>query len=193
MTDQNEETEKPQFRTLREISPSAQQLVSSTSDHSRPPTCQIDIATRRAWILLACFRKGDAENPEIYAGAVASVLSSYPEAVAYRVTDPRTGLAGTSKWLPTVSEVRSACEAEMAPAREEEARRLRRERAAAVLGGSDRRIDKANWDRLQAMYGSDNDENPGQSAEGIASRPATPLKLSQEALDSFHRKTGTDQ
>ena len=32
-----------------------------------------------------------------------------------RVTDPRTGLPGRSQWLPTIAEVRHACEIEMKP------------------------------------------------------------------------------
>lgn len=44
---------------------------------------------------------------------MGSILSCYPQPVAYRVTDPRTGLPGRCQWLPTVAEVKAACEAEM--------------------------------------------------------------------------------
>lgn len=42
--------------------------------------------------------------------AVAATLAEYgPEVVEY-VTDPRTGLPAKLKWLPSVAEVREACE-----------------------------------------------------------------------------------
>jgi hypothetical protein len=60
--------------------------------------------------LLGCYRRDDAADPETYAAAVAAVLSTYPPDIVKRVTDPRTGLPGKSKFLPTVSEVREECE-----------------------------------------------------------------------------------
>ena len=54
------------------------------------------------------------------------VLSDYPEHVVVRVTDPREGVAGRIKWLPSIAEVREACEAEMKPIRDAEARERRR-------------------------------------------------------------------
>jgi hypothetical protein len=127
------ETESGAFRTLRETLPSAPPQALSTSAQSHLPTCPDEVATRRAAILLASYRKGDAENPEIYTAAVASVLTCYPLPVAYRVTDPRSGLPGRSQWLPTVAEVRAACEAEMAPSRAAAARDRRRRETDAVL------------------------------------------------------------
>lgn len=38
------------------------------------------------------------------------VLSAYPIDVVDRVVDPLTGLPGRMDWLPTVREVRKACE-----------------------------------------------------------------------------------
>jgi hypothetical protein len=61
-------------------------------------------------VLFGCYRAGDANDPETYSAAVAAVLATYPPDVVKRVTDPRTGLPGRSKWLPTVSEVRDECE-----------------------------------------------------------------------------------
>lgn len=150
MTDQTDETENHRFRPLREVSRQAL----STSGHYRPPMCPSDVATRRAAMLLSCYRKGDAEDPEIYAAAVASILSSYPQAVAYRVTDPRTGIAGKSQWLPTVAEVRAACEAEMAPARASEAADRRREDTRLYLEGPKARIvEVARWQDLIDQIG----------------------------------------
>lgn len=146
-----DETENNQFKPLREVSSNAV----STSGQSHRPICPPDVASRRSAILLGCYRKGDAEEPEIYAAAVASVLATYPQEIAYRVTDPRTGLAGRSQWLPTVAEVRAACEAEMAPTRAAEARLRRQAETEAVLTGpAASRVSAARWkdvsDRLES-------------------------------------------
>lgn len=143
--------ENNQFKPLRVVSSN----VVSISDPSHRPICPPDVASRRSAILLGCYRKGDAEEPEIYAGAVASVLATYPQEIAYRVTDPRTGLAGRSQWLPTVAEVRAACEAEMAPTRAAEARLRRQAETEAVLTGpAASRVSAARWkdvsDRLES-------------------------------------------
>lgn len=66
-------------------------------------------------MLLGCYRSGDANDPDIYVRAVTSVLSEYPSEVIKDVCDPRIGLPAKSKWLPTVSEVKDACEAAMVP------------------------------------------------------------------------------
>ena len=42
--------------------------------------------------------------------AIAATLAEYPKEVIEYITDPRTGLPAKLKWLPTVAEVREACE-----------------------------------------------------------------------------------
>lgn len=84
-------------------------------------------AARSAATLLGCYRRDDAADPETYATAVAAVLSTYPPDIVKRVTDPRTGVPGKSKFLPTVSEVREECERLAI----EQAARIRREEQAA--------------------------------------------------------------
>jgi len=60
--------------------------------------------------LLGQFRRGEANDPAIYVTSIAAVLARYSEAVVVEVTDPRTGLASQTDWLPTVREVAEACE-----------------------------------------------------------------------------------
>jgi hypothetical protein len=67
-------------------------------------------AASRAGLMFACYRKAEASDPEIYAAAVAAVLNDYPTEVIDYITDPRTGLPSKSQWLPSVFEVRRACE-----------------------------------------------------------------------------------
>lgn len=68
------------------------------------------MAIKRTALLFGCYRKGDANDPEIYTAAVAATLADYSAEVIEYVTDPRTGLPSKLKWLPTVAEVREACE-----------------------------------------------------------------------------------
>lgn len=68
------------------------------------------VAVERTKLMFGCYRRDDAADPETYSAAVAAVLSEYPLSVVNRVTDPRSGLPSRSQWLPTVKEVREACE-----------------------------------------------------------------------------------
>jgi hypothetical protein len=47
----------------------------------------------------------------MYAAAVAAVLGEYSPDVIARVSDPRTGVARTNKFLPSVNEISDACDA----------------------------------------------------------------------------------
>jgi hypothetical protein len=60
--------------------------------------------------LFGCYRKGDANDPEIYTAAIAAVLADYEPEVIARVTDPRTGLPRKTKFLPNPAEVADACD-----------------------------------------------------------------------------------
>lgn len=81
--------------------------------------------------MFGCYRKQEANDPEIYVAAVTAVLSEYPQPVIETVTDPRSGLPSRLKWLPSVAEVREECERYMWPLRfrEAEAKKLREQRA----------------------------------------------------------------
>ncbi len=60
--------------------------------------------------MFGCYRKHDANDPEIYVAAVASILNEYPPAIIDYVCDPRTGVANELKWLPTIAEISAACD-----------------------------------------------------------------------------------
>lgn len=59
--------------------------------------------------MFGCFRRGDANDPDIYVAAITAVLAEYPEEVVKHVTDPRTGIPRKTNFLPTVAEVDYAC------------------------------------------------------------------------------------
>jgi hypothetical protein len=65
---------------------------------------------KAAQMLLGCYRTGDAHDPEIYVTAAVAVLSDYPLDIVNAVTDPRTGIPSRIKWLPTIAEIKDACE-----------------------------------------------------------------------------------
>ena len=78
--------------------------------------CSPEVAARRASILFAQFRRDDAINPEAFVASTVSILCEYPEQVAYAVTAPG-GLPSQLKFVPSISEIRAACEAAVEPIR----------------------------------------------------------------------------
>lgn len=106
--------------------------------------------------MFGCFRKGEANDPETYTAAVSAVLSLYSPEIVHRITDPRTGLAGRSKFLPTVSEVREACEEEA----QREARLIQHQSQIARQLAERKRdeeeranIPRPSYEELKAKYG----------------------------------------
>lgn len=63
-----------------------------------------------AKLILGSYRADQANDPEIYVTAIAHLLSRYPTDIGARLTDPKDGVAGKYKFLPTVSEVRGEAE-----------------------------------------------------------------------------------
>lgn len=108
-------------------------------------------AAQAAKVLLGCYRNGDANDPDIYVRAVAAVLGEYPSEVIKDVCDPRFGLPAKSKWLPTVSEVKQACEDAMVPIdrrqREQEAIEQRKRALAAPV------LPRPTYEELKEKYG----------------------------------------
>ncbi len=100
---------------------------------------------------MCCYRRDDAVDPEIYGGAVIATLCDYPEPVVLEVTDPRRGIPAREKWLPSIAEVRQACEARMRPIRDQMARQKREaERAKSLPAPQEDRA--AAMARLRARY-----------------------------------------
>jgi hypothetical protein len=87
----------------------------------------------RVGYLLGQYPTARPHEPAIYTAAVAGILAEYPREIIDFVTDPRTGLANGKSWIPTLAEVRAACEHKMLAARmredrEERERQIRRQR-----------------------------------------------------------------
>ncbi len=67
--------------------------------------------------MFGCFRKGDANDPEIYVASITAMLSKYPEEIIIAVTHPATGMPIKTNFLPSVKEIYDACEEIMVPIR----------------------------------------------------------------------------
>jgi hypothetical protein len=100
---------------------------------SRPSTNQrLAYASQRAEVLFGCYRRGDANDPERYVAAVAAVLSDYDFDLMKDVTDPRTGICSTEKFMtfmPNAGELKVYCETQAT--RKDRLKRLGERRAPA--------------------------------------------------------------
>lgn len=115
---------------------------------------------------------------------VVAVLSRYPREVIDQVTHPATGLPATNKWLPTVSEVREACEAAMAPIE----RNRERERVNAEMDERRKAFDEA---RAKAPTMADLREKYGEGwgvSSGVANEFAARRKRNLELVAEANRK-----
>ena len=59
--------------------------------------------------MVGCFRRSDANDPEVYAAAVVAALVRWPVDVITSVTEPATGLPSKLNWLPSIAEITQAC------------------------------------------------------------------------------------
>ena len=83
----------------------------------------METAEEFAAILYGCYRRTDADSPEIFLSAAIAVLCGYPESVVRAVCDPRNGLPRRSKFPPNIYELTEACDERMRPLLEAERRR----------------------------------------------------------------------
>ena len=77
------------------------------------PKCSAQEAAAGARLLLGCYRKGDAADPDTYTAAIAATLAQFPADVVRKITNPVTGIPAKLAFLPAVAEVRQACEDEL--------------------------------------------------------------------------------
>ena len=71
------------------------------------------MAGERATLLLGCYRRSDAADPDVYARAIACVLEAYDDWIIREATHPRTGIQATEKfkaWPPNVGELKEFCD-----------------------------------------------------------------------------------
>lgn len=64
-------------------------------------------------MLFACYRRGDANEPDGYVRAITAVLSMYETDLVREVTDPRTGVMTNEKYMsfmPNAGELKVYCD-----------------------------------------------------------------------------------
>ncbi len=81
--------------------------------------------------MLSCYRASEASDPDSFIAEAASVFARYPEEVARRVS---YAMPSESKWLPSIAEIREACDKADAPRLAAERRQAERARTAAIVG-----------------------------------------------------------
>lgn len=137
----------------------------SSSDSVPMMTCSEEMAAKYAKVLVGCYRRGEAEDAPVYARALIALLKTYPENAVRSVTDPRSGLPTKIKFLPTIYEVKEACEAQIAPLLAAEARRRRMDEAEtdrpaeiSEAAAARRKAFIADWRlRVAAEHSADDD------------------------------------
>lgn len=85
----------------QKVATSREVLISSTS-----PRAGLEAAKR----LIGCYPHARPPDPEMYIGALASVLVQYPLGLVDECCDPRRGLAREREFPPTVACVVDWCE-----------------------------------------------------------------------------------
>jgi hypothetical protein len=84
-------------------------------------------------MLVGAYRRNDAEDPALFIRAAATVLAGYPEKIVRRVTHPAYGIPSRLKFLPSIAEIRDACEEAMKPVYAAEREEKLRAKNAALL------------------------------------------------------------
>lgn len=138
--------------------------------------------------MLDCWRTGGANSPETFITAVAAILARYPDEVVYSVTNPTEGLPVQLTWMPSIKEVRDACEKAMEPV-------YRREREAKII--ADTLADRADLDKsdrptredLKAKYG----ENWGLTSLDEPPKTARPAPSWDQITEYYRARPGRVQ
>jgi hypothetical protein len=85
--------------------------------------------------MLGCYRRDEAADPEIFTRATIAVLAEYPHWCVIAVTDPAKGVPSRLKWLPSIAELKEACEAQVGHLRRAREREERLAESRRLLAG----------------------------------------------------------
>lgn len=112
------------------------------------------MAAKCAKMIFGSSRTGDANDPEIYTGAIVTILLHYPEDVMRAAADPYSGVVVRAKgYLPKLDEVKAFCEGIEGPRRlmrEWEARTEQQLAERAELEAGPRKLPQHIMDDLAA-------------------------------------------
>lgn len=170
-------TENDHWLTLQTTSHGA--LTNSDGSGRCDPATAAFLAGR----LFRCYRVGEASDPETFVAMATATLCDYPEMIVRRVC---YGVPRQSKWLPSIAELRQACETAMRPLREADRSEAERRRTRAILAAPEGpRVSRAKWDALSADLPTRtvSEASPDRRlAAALAEWAAQPPTLSEEAL-----------
>ena len=156
-----------------------------TASNALMMTCLPETAEEFASILYGCYRRTDADSPEIFLSAAVAVLAGYPEAIVRAVCDPRSGLPEKSKFPPNIYELTQACDERMRPLLEAD-----RRRRIAAENETDRpaEIDPEDAARRRAVIAAWRERQATREAAAAAG-VETPLEaLDARKLQGEHRE-----
>jgi len=144
--------------------------------------------------MFGCYRKGDANDPETYTAAVAAVLAQYPPDVVTSVTDPRSGLPGRMQWLPTVKEVRDACEAIVQRSAAADERVQQGQRQLETRAESEKPRERLTAEQMKEKYGANyglaRDDEGHEKAKALKS--AVIMRGNSRSFEAECRAAGVD-
>ncbi len=105
-------------------------------------------------VLFGQFPHAKVDNPEVYIGAVASLLFDFPPEIVHRAVDPKRGLAVSFNYPPTLAQIKQWCETEMEPLRRATELEARRSEARRALPPpSQPRNTRPTLSQLKEKYG----------------------------------------
>jgi hypothetical protein len=101
---------------MEHVPSSTPPAISSTpSERAKTDTkSKLATATEGAHRLFRSYRKGDANDPDGYVAAIASILTLYQDWVIRVATDPRTGIGTVepyTRYMPNPGELKLFCDA----------------------------------------------------------------------------------
>lgn len=101
--------EREHFKTMNSASVrpySVSERAAASSSALDQGSCQ-----KLAETICGCYRRDEAQNPEIFAAALAAVLMDYPADIVRLAADPRTGVVVSFPMgLPNVGQIRAFLE-----------------------------------------------------------------------------------
>jgi hypothetical protein len=89
-------------------------LLAATAEQ---PECSAPEASNLGRMLMGYFRRGDFNDPEMFALGLAATFAEFPLTIGKQVVDPIKGLPSRLKFPPTIAEVREALDVALAKRR----------------------------------------------------------------------------
>jgi hypothetical protein len=105
--------DREHFRTIHD--PSAGRYGSNERQAASSSALDQASCERLAETICGCYRRDEAQNPDVFAAALKAVLMDYPADIARYAADPRTGVVSAFPMgLPNVGQIRQFLEDQQA-------------------------------------------------------------------------------